>query len=178
MAAGSIVSRPMGFPARAMVAGRAPERAAVQRWASVPRCWAATPEIYFAKAIDNSRLVKVDDPARKREMLVFAATLAMLFVLVMVYAWQHFSAVEYGYRIEALRTQRDALLETNRALRLEEASLRDPERIDTLARQMGLQSPQVGQVVRLEPRPEEAQGPVLARDFATAPPVSVVSAVP
>ena len=177
MAAGSLVTRPAGFPARATAQDRAREKAPVQRWASAPRCWTATPEIYFAKPIDNSRLVKVDDPARKREMVIFAAALAMLFVLVMVYAWQHFSAVEYGYRIEALRTQRDGLLETNRALRLEEASLRDPERIDTLARQMGLQSPQVGQVVRLEPRGDEAPGPVLARDFA-APSVSVVSAVP
>ncbi len=178
MAAGSLVTRAMQFPARATSAVRAQEKTPVQRWASVPRCWAATPEVYFAKPIDNSRLVKVDDPVRKREMLVFAASLAVLFVLVMVYAWQHFSAVEYGYRIEAMRSQRDALLETNRTLRLEEASLRDPERIDTLARQMGFQSPQVGQVVRLEPRGDDAPGPVLARDFTAAPPVSVVSAVP
>ena len=34
----------------------------------------------------------------------------------------------------------------NRALRLEEASLRDPERIDVMARKLGLQSPQPGQV--------------------------------
>ena len=28
--------------------------------------WTGTPEIYFAKAIDNSRLVKVEDPRRNR----------------------------------------------------------------------------------------------------------------
>ena len=38
----------------------------------------------------------------------------------------------------------------NRALRLEEASLRDPERIDTLARKLGLQSPQAGQVMHMD----------------------------
>ena len=27
-----------------------------------------TPEIYFAKAIDNSRLVKIEDPRHNREM--------------------------------------------------------------------------------------------------------------
>ena len=26
------------------------------------RCWVGTPEIYFPKAIDNSRLVKIEDP--------------------------------------------------------------------------------------------------------------------
>ncbi len=176
MAAGTIITRPMGFPAR--VLDRVQAKTPVQRWASVPRCWAATPEIYFAKTIDNSRLVKVDDPARKREMLIFSVALAMLFVLVMVYAWQHFSAIEYGYKIEATKAQRDALIETNRTLRLEEASLRDPQRIDTLARQMGLQSPQVGQVVRLEPRDDEQRGPILARDYSAVPSVSVISAVP
>ena len=31
-------------------------------------CWLGTPEIYFRKSIDNSRLVKVEDPRRAREM--------------------------------------------------------------------------------------------------------------
>jgi len=68
----------------------------------------------------------------------------------MTFAWQHFKAIEYGYKIETLRVQRDGLAEMNRALHLEEASLRDPERIDTLARKLGLQSPQAGQVMHMD----------------------------
>ena len=34
-------------------------------------CWLGTPEIYFRKTIDNSRLVKVEDPRRAREMKFF-----------------------------------------------------------------------------------------------------------
>src|SRR4051794_14804292 len=78
-----------------------------------------TPEIYFAKPIDNSRLVRVADPARLREMAMFAVACSVLFSLMMVYAWQHFSAVEYGYKIEQLRSQRESLVEVNRELRLE-----------------------------------------------------------
>ncbi len=96
--------------------------------------WMGTPEIYLAKQIDNSRLVKVTDHRRTREMASFTASMSCLFVLVMVYAFQHFSAIEYGYKIEAQKKQREELVEANRALRLEEASLRDPERIDVLAR--------------------------------------------
>ena len=113
-------------------------------------CWSGTPEVYFTKSIDNSRLVKVDDPRRSREMKQFGIALACLFLLVMTFAWQHFRAIEYGYKIESLRTQRDGLVEMSRVLRLEEASLRDPERIDGLAKKLGLQSPQAGQVVRME----------------------------
>ena len=125
--------------------------------------YSGTPEIYFPQAIDNSRLVKVADVERRREMRNFAIALAVLFAFVMLYAWQHFSAIEYGYKIEAARTQRDALAESNRELRLELASLRDPERIDALARRMGLDTPQVGQVVRMDPTDRDLGGPVMAR---------------
>src|SRR5512140_861224 len=136
---------------------------AVQFVGSSRRAWSGTPEIYFPQAIDNSRVLKVADTERRREMAHFSVALAVLFVFVMLYAWQHFSAIEYGYKIEAARTQRDALSESNRELRLELASLRDPERIDALARKMGLQTPQVGQVVRMDPSERELGGPVLAR---------------
>ena len=46
-------------------------------------CWLGTPEIYFRKAIDNSRLVKVEDPRRAREMRQFGLALCLLFLLVM-----------------------------------------------------------------------------------------------
>lgn len=136
------------------------------------RCWTGTPEIYFTKPIDNSRLVKVEDPQRAREMRHFCIALGCLFVFVMAYAFQHFKAIEYGYKIEALKSQRDGLVEMNRSLRLEEASLRDPERIDRIARELGLQSPQAGQVVRMDTALPEGSGPVVA----TLTPISVVSA--
>ncbi|MFY9904606.1 MAG: cell division protein FtsL [Terriglobales bacterium] len=133
-------------------------------------CWLGTPEIYFRKTIDNSRLVKVEDPRREREMKQFGIALCLLFVLVMGYALQHFRAIEYGYKIETLRVQRDGLAEMNRALRLEEASLRDPERIDVMARKLGLQSPQPGQVMRMD-----SVGDMTAPVMASVTPVSVVS---
>jgi len=133
-------------------------------------CWLGTPEIYFRKSIDNSRLVKVEDPRREREMKFFGFALCCLFLLVMGYALQHFRAIEYGYKIEALRSQRDGLVEMNRALRLEEASLRDPGRIDVMARKLGMQSPQPGQVVRMD-----AATDATAEVMASITPVAVIS---
>ena len=57
----------------------------------------------------------------------------------------------------------------NRALRLEEASLRDPERIDVKARMLGLQPLQPGQVLRMDTATDTAT-PVMA----SATPVAVV----
>ena len=125
-------------------------------------CWNGTPEIYFSKAIDNSRLVKVEDPKRGREMKQCCFALACLFLLVMTYTWQHFKAIEYGYKVESLRSQRDGLLEVNHALRLEEASLRSPDRIDRLAREYGMQPPQAGQVIRMDSALPDGSTPVMA----------------
>jgi len=135
----------------------------------------ATPEIYFAKRIDNSRLVKVSDPQHNREMAMFFGATLLLFLLVMVYAWQHFSAIECGYRVEQLRAQRDGLVEMNRALRLEEASLRDPQRIDMLARQMGLVAPQAGQVIRMDGGDSDSGAAVMARVSDSVRNLAVVS---
>jgi hypothetical protein len=121
-----------------------------------------TPEIYFAKAIDNSRLVKVEDPTRNREMKQFGTALAVLFLLVFTYAWQHFRAIEYGYQIESAKRELSNLTEMNRALRLEDASLRDPERIDVMARRMGLVPPEPGQLIYMDPTPSNANAPVVA----------------
>jgi hypothetical protein len=124
--------------------------------------WTGTPEIYFTKAIDNSRLVKVEDSHRNREMKQFGTALAFLFLLVFTYTWQHFRAIEYGYQIESAKRELSGLTEMNRALRLEHASLRDPERIDVMARRMGLVPPTPGQVMHMDGVVGEVNGPVMA----------------
>jgi cell division protein FtsL len=129
-----------------------------------------TPEVFFAKHIDNTRIVKTDDPERRREMRSFAATMGVLFLLVMVYVWQHLSAIEIGYQIEAQKTQVEQLREQNRQLRLNEAQLSDPGRISVIAEQLGLGEPQPGQVVRPDGTLAN-NGPVLAQANAPALPV-------
>ena len=128
-----------------------------------------TPEVFFAKHIDNSRIVKADDPERRREMRSFTATMSILFLLVMVYVWQHFSAIEVGYQVETQKHQVAVMQEQNRQLRLTEAQLSDPGRIDQIARQLGLDAPQPGQVVR--PDGSGSNVPVVAQ--ATTPSLPV-----
>jgi cell division protein FtsL len=110
------------------------------------RC-SRTPEFPFPKNFDNSRLIKAPDPARTRQIRLFSAACTLLLSLFMVYGLQHFSAIEGGYRIESEKQLRDNLREENRELRLTEAQLTQPGRIDKMAREMGLVEPQPGQVV-------------------------------
>ncbi len=128
-----------------------------------------TPEALFAKRIDNSRLVKADDPARAREMRMFAYAMAFLLSLAMMYGWQHLSAIECGYRIETEKQQMQQLEEQNRQLRLTEAQLADPARIDTMARNLGLTAPHPGQVVQPNAAVAGNNGAVMAEAHAPVP---------
>ncbi len=147
-------------------AGEWPEQAVAPRGMFI-----GTPEIYFSKRVDNSRVIKITDPKRRREMITFGITLSVLFLLAMTYLWQHFSAIEYGYRIEQLKAERDTISESNRALSLEEASLRDPSRIDRLARELGMQRPSEGQWQPMDNASADPAAPIMARANA----ITVVS---
>ncbi len=128
-----------------------------------------TPEFYFVKQFDNTRLVKASDPVRVREMRVFSAAVVVLFSLVMIYGLQHFYAIESSYSVESEKQMLNQLREENRQLRLNEAELTQPGRIDQMARQLGLAEPQPGQVVYSDARPASA-GPTLAQVASPAPP--------
>ena len=130
-----------------------------------------TIEVFFPRRIDNSRLVKAPDTARLREMRLFTAACVVFFTLVMVYGWQHFSSIELGYRVEAKRQQLEQLREENRQLRLAEAELTQPERIDALARQMGMDVVRPDQVVRVGDS-IAASAPIMAQSAAPAMPAS------
>ena len=97
------------------------------------------PEIYFVKHIDNSRLQREVDCEKRRECfsLLVLGTLAFLFT--MLFAWQHFECVRYGYLIQQLKQEQAEKVERNHALKVQFASLSDPQRIVTLARpELGL----------------------------------------
>lgn len=114
-------------------------------------------EVYFVKHIDNSRIVREIDRTKRRECYALVGLLVLGFALSFVYEWQHFQCVRYGYEIEQLRQQQHAQAELNRSLRLQEASLEDPQVIDAKARaELGLREPDPSQVLRFDgPRNNE-----------------------
>ena len=59
-------------------------------------------------------------------------------LLGIFYVWQHIEVVKSGYCINKLKSERAKLVEENRILQLNAASLRSPQRIETIAKDMGL----------------------------------------
>ncbi len=61
-------------------------------------------------------------------------------------ARQHFAAISYGYQTEALRREQAQLLEEQRRLLLEREELVAPARLESAARDIGLQPVQAAQI--------------------------------
>lgn len=111
---------------------------------------ASSPVNTYVKRIDNSRLRREVDREKRRECYGLLGLGVLVFLFGLVYAWQHFQGVRYGYQVEQLKSQRASLEESGRELKLRQASLEDPQRIDALARQgLGLEPPQPQQVIPL-----------------------------
>ncbi len=133
---------------------------------------ATVPDVYFVKRIDNSRRRREVDAEKRHECysLLGLGILVLLFCLLL--ARQHFQHIRYGYQIQELKGQRATMEEWNRRLRLDEASLADPQRIDTYARQkLGLAPPAPQQVIHIGSASSVPAGdPVLARVLPAAGP--------
>ncbi|MFQ5723259.1 MAG: hypothetical protein ACE5G6_02110 [Terriglobia bacterium] len=134
-------------------------------------------QVYWLKRIDNSRLVRQRDPEVIRHTLgLFGGALVCAAVLLLC-AWQHFQFIHTGYQLEELQGRHEQVLDWNRTLRVEQAALLDPMRIDVLARsRLGLEVPAAGQVVPVGPSAPPARVAVLARaekEESAGPPTSV-----
>lgn len=137
---------------------------------------AARVQVYWQKRIDNSRLVRQRDPGYARECGALLAGALVCLGVVLVCAWQYFEYVQTGYRLEELRARHEQVLEWNRALRLEHATLTDPMRIDILARnRLGLEVPPAEQLIPLGRGERRTPVPVWARARPAAPAAQTVS---
>ena len=134
---------------------------------------ASLPVFYSVKRNDNSRLRRQINLEQRREFLVLLGLSVAVFTFVFLFSWQHFQCVRYGYQIEQLKSKCADLEQRNHQLRLAEASLADPHRIDTLARRSGLTSPSPHQIYRMEVGGEEpVGGSELARNIPNLVPAS------
>jgi cell division protein FtsL len=105
--------------------------------------------------IDNSQVVREVDPRASRDLWGLAVLVLTLVGGLVLYAWPHLQIRETARAQDRMSRQRERLLEENRKLRLEQASLQNLRRVETIAtRELGLQSPPASRVIVVErPRP-------------------------
>ena len=104
-------------------------------------------EFHTVKRIDNSRLVRHAEPVRMQGFYRTAGWGALIAVFLMFYVYQHFRCIDLSFQLEDLKARQTKMSALNSELRLEIEGLRDPRRIDVIARrQLGLTEPLPTQV--------------------------------
>jgi hypothetical protein len=110
---------------------------------------------FYSKRIDNSRLVRQADPAARAQCWSAVAAAGVLLMLGASIVAPHVGSVLAGYKLEALRQERQSLLDQKRELEVREAGLLSPERLNALARAQHLTNPVGDQVVHLDGQASE-----------------------
>jgi cell division protein FtsL len=113
--------------------------------------------------------VREVDPDKRRECFRLLALGILVFVFVLLILRQHLQCVRTGYEIEQLKVEREALEERKHQMLERQASLTDPQRIDTLAREdLGMVPPGPRQVMPAGAdtvaAPEQTESVQLARN--------------
>ena len=104
-------------------------------------------EFHTVKKIDNSRLVRHVEPVKMRNLYKTAALGGIVAVFFMFYIYQHFRCIDLSFQLEDLKGRQAQAGALNGKLKLEIATLRDPHRIDLIARhELGLTQPVPGQM--------------------------------
>jgi cell division protein FtsL len=108
---------------------------------------AAMTEFHTVKRIDNSRIVRHVEPVRMRKLVRMAALGSLVAAFFMLYIYQHFRCIDLSFQLEEVKSKQIEAASLNSSLKLEIASLRNPMRIDVIARrQLGLTEPLPTQV--------------------------------
>jgi cell division protein FtsL len=119
------------------------------------------PVLHLPKAIDNSQIVREIDPRSSRDLWLLLLLVGTLAGGMVLYAWPHFELRQTALEREHLQREKERLVEQNRKLSLEKASLENLRRIETIAvRELGLVPPPPENLVVVEkpqPLPEGSQ---------------------
>ena len=107
------------------------------------------------------------------ELMWIIFTLLVLGGVLVFHSWERSQIVNMGYEIQRLQAVEDSLLRSHKALILEEETLKNPQRIDELAREVLGMSPLRPQQILPPPIPdvELSSVPTLALAAPSASPV-------
>ena len=99
-------------------------------------------EFRTVKRIDNSRLVRHVEPGKQKNLYKTAGLGGVVALFFLFYIFQHFRCIDLSFELERLKHDQARAAALNSELKLQIANLRDPMRIDVIARKhLGLTEP-------------------------------------
>ena len=119
--------------------------------------------------IQNHQIVREVDPRSNRDLFWLLVLVAALAGGLALYAWPHLALRQTGVATEQMYRERERLIELNRKLRLEKASLENLSRVEAIAgHQLGLETPAPERVIVVERPATLPEAARLARGHAAA----------
>jgi hypothetical protein len=105
---------------------------------------------FYSKRIDNSRVIRQADPAANGQCWSAVSAMAVLLMIGASIIAPNVAGVLAGYKLEALKTEHQSLIDRGRELEVREAALLSPERLNDLAKAQQLSSPVSSQIFHLD----------------------------
>lgn len=99
--------------------------------------------------ITNSRVSKMRFYFTRRQILMIGVLLIIFMGSGISYVWSNFEGTQIGYDLSRLQREELRLKDLNLKLRLELATLKSPQRIEAVARSLGLMEARIEQITVL-----------------------------
>lgn len=94
-----------------------------------------TPFSLGSEVVRKQRAYTKDDLVKTKFVFRILFLVAFMAILSLFYIWSRVQIVQYGYEINELKVRQHQLIEENKRLKVETATLKSPNRIEKIARE-------------------------------------------
>ena len=111
-----------------------------------------TPYVMGSELVRRQRAFTKDDVVKARFLFRILFLVAFMAILSLFYIWSRVQIVQYGYDINALKSRQYQLVEANKKIKMEVATLKSPRRIEKGAVEKLGMRPMAPEQIRTLPR--------------------------
>ncbi len=108
----------------------------------------ALPHPYALDSVRRQKTYTKDDLLRTQLLFRALFLVALVAILSLFYIWSRVQIVHYGYEINRLRAHQESLLEQNKKMSVEWATLKSPQRIEKIAHEKLMMQPPTEEQIR------------------------------
>ena len=109
---------------------------------------ARPPSKHMDRLLWTDRGTKVKSRIRRPHLLLFAVPTLFVVASSLFFVWSRIQVIQLGYEISSALKEGRALVETNKKLRLEIATLKSYARVEKIAaEELGMSKPRADQVI-------------------------------
>ncbi|MDO8519701.1 MAG: cell division protein FtsL [Deltaproteobacteria bacterium] len=126
---------------------------------------ALTSYVMGSGLVRRQRAFTKDDLVKAKLVFRILFLLGFIAILSLFYIWPRVQILQYGYDINALKARQHQLLEANKKLRMEVATLKSPRRVEKFAAgNLGMRPIQTSQI-KILPEAKNPALPVLSAGY-------------